>query len=227
MAPAIKIDQLIRTSRKTIALIVRRDGQLIVRAPQRATNAQIMAFLEAKADWVRQKQAEAGQRQAEQTPRQFAPGETFYYLGEAYPLELVDRARPALELKDGRFRLSRAAQPQAKAVFTRWYQQQARQVLEPRARELAAHYRLTFQQVKITSARTRWGSCSSKGTLSFTWRLVMAPQSIIDYVIIHELAHLIEKNHSSRFWVQVARMLPDYAARVKWLKQQGHRFTLE
>jgi predicted metal-dependent hydrolase len=223
----MKIDQLIRSSRKTIAIIVRRDGQLIIRAPQQASTAQIMAFVDSKADWIRQKQAEAGQRQAEQAPRQFAAGESLYFQGKRYPLELVHRTRPMLELANGHFRLAQAAQPRAKEVLTRWYQQQARQVIEPRTQALAALHKLTYQQVRISSARTRWGSCSSRGTLSFTWRLVMAPPAVIDYVIIHELAHLIERNHSSRFWAQVARMLPDYKERVKWLKQNGYRLTLE
>jgi predicted metal-dependent hydrolase len=75
--------------------------------------------------------------------------------------------------------------------------------------------------VRISSARTRWGSCSSRGSLSFTWRLVMAPVEVVDYVIVHELAHLRVHNHSPEFWKEVARLMPDYAQRKQWLKDNG------
>ena len=78
----------------------------------------------------------------------------------------------------------------------------------------------------ISSARTRWGSCSAKGTLSFTWRLVMAPLDIIDYVVVHELCHLKEMNHSRAFWERVETILPDYKRRRKWLKENGGALRL-
>ncbi len=223
----LKINQVIRTRRKTIAIIVRRDGQVIVRAPQRVSNAQILQFVETKAEWVQKKQAEMRARQAQAAPKQFASGETFLYLGGAYPLEITNQARPALALADGHFRLAKTALPRAKEFFTAWYKQQARQVLEERARLYASRFNLTYQQIKITSARTRWGSCSSRGTLSFTWRLVMAPLPVIDYVVIHELAHLLERNHSERFWQKVSAMEPDYAKHMDWLKENSPRLTLE
>ncbi len=99
--------------------------------------------------------------------------------------------------------------------------------MEERVPGFAARYHLTYQRIKISSARTRWGSCSSRGTLSFTWRLVMAPLPVIDYVVIHELAHLIERNHSNRFWQQVGSMEPDYAKYRSWLKENSPRLTLE
>jgi len=80
--------------------------------------------------------------------------------------------------------------------------------------------------VRITDAKERWGSCSPAGTLNFAWRLVTAPEGIIEYVIVHELAHLVEMNHSPRFWEAVGRVLPDYAARRAWLRKNEHRLTL-
>ena len=82
------------------------------------------------------------------------------------------------------------------------------------------------KKIRISSARTRWGSCSAKGTLSFTWRLVMAPPDVIDYVVVHELCHLKELNHSKAFWAQVEAILPDYKTRRKWLKDNGAKLHL-
>jgi predicted metal-dependent hydrolase len=90
----------------------------------------------------------------------------------------------------------------------------------------AAQYGLRYEKIRITSAQTRWGSCSPKGTLSFTWRLVMAPLEVIDYVVIHELAHLRVKNHSKTFWAEVESMLPDYTRHVAWLRKNGKFLTL-
>lgn len=220
-------DKIVRSSRKTIALIVNQDGKLTVRAPKRVTNQQIWAFIEQKQVWIAQKQAVARERLSRAASHAFAPGETFLYLGQTYPLEIINTARPALVLVGGSFRLASSAIPRGMDVFTRWYREQARVVLEERVRLLAEQHRLKYNRLKISSARTRWGSCSSLGTLSFTWRLVMAPLPVIDYVIIHELAHLVEKNHSSRFWNKVAEMMPDYQAKRSWLKENAGRLILE
>lgn len=223
----MNIDQLIRSDRKSIAIVVRRDGKVIVRAPHRATNKQIMGFVEEKSAWIEAKLAEAKVLSGRTAPRTFSSGERLPYLGTEYPLEIVQRARPALSFEDGCFQLAASSQPRAREWLTAWYREEARRVIGGRARILAEKYDLKYSKIKITSARTRWGSCSSLGTLSFSWRLVMAPLPVIDYVVIHELAHLIEKNHSSRFWDQVKAMLPDYMKQVRWLKEKGFRLSLE
>ncbi len=123
--------------------------------------------------------------------------------------------------------MEQRALPRAKEAFTAWYRAQARPLIEERARAFAARYGFNYKQLKITSARTRWGSCSSRGTLSFTWRLVMAPPECLDYVVVHELAHLRVANHSWTFWEEVGAILPDYKARRKWLRVNGRLLTLE
>ena len=225
----IKIDQLIRSRRKTVAIEVHPDGRVIVRAPLRASRLQIEQFVAQKQDWIRRKQAEAQDirlRQAELRPAQpqFKPGETFLFLGEAYPLAIVDQ-QPGPLLLDGRFYLRRDDLPRAAQVFEAWYKAQARLIFETRLAELSRLNGFQAGKLRLSSARTRWGSCSSQGTISLTWRLVMAPPTIIDYVIVHELVHLVENNHSSRFWVKVEAILPDYRARRKWLKVNGHRLV--
>jgi hypothetical protein len=122
--------------------------------------------------------------------------------------------------------LPKSALPQAREHFTAWYKLQARQLIEERVRYFAARFGLHYSRVRITSARTRWGSCSSRGTLSFTWRLVMAPPAAIDYVVVHELAHLLVRNHSPAFWRKLEELLPDYRPPQQWLKQNGHLLIL-
>ncbi len=225
MGVLIVIDQVIRTRRKTIALIVRRDGSLVVRAPLRTTDETIRLLVEKKAGWITSRQELARSSYRQLKPKKYLSGEEFWYLGTLYPLEIIDRLRPPLEL-DGSFRLSRSALPKAAAVFERWYRQQAFQVLSERAQAIASRHGFSYKRIRISSARTRWGSCSSRGTLSFTWRLVMAPLPVIDYVVVHELVHLQLKNHSREFWRRVGTLMPDYKQEMEWLEANGDLLSL-
>lgn len=223
----MKIDQIIRSSRKTVAIIVRRDGKVIVRAPHRLPEKAILRFVSRKSSWISARLAEVQQRNAQVAPKQFVEGETFLYLGESYPLALSDGTRPVLDLNNGAFTLYDQALPKAKQAFIAWYREQARLVFTQRVNYYADCHHLAYSKIHISSARTLWGSCSARDGLSFTWRLVMAPLPVIDYVVVHELSHLVEKNHSRRFWAQVETILPDYKERLDWLKKNGHRLTIE
>ncbi len=101
------------------------------------------------------------------------------------------------------------------------YKQEARDIIIPRVAEFAEKYGFTYNSVKITSAMTRWGSCTSKKNLNFTYRLALAPDDVRDYVIVHELCHLRQMNHSRKFWNEVASIMPDYKIQEKWLKENG------
>lgn len=216
----MQIDQLIRSKRKTLALIVERDGRLLVRAPLRLAIKEIQRFVDSKSTWVEQKRALLNASQPVPQPaRRYADGETFLYLGQPYSLILVSHPRPAIQLIDGRFQLSQSALPQAETVFEAWYRQQARRVCTERVALYAAHMGVTYERIRISSARTRWGSCSSRGTLSFTWRLMLTPLDVVDYVVVHELAHRREHNHSPRFWAIVEQFMPDYKKRREALKK--------
>jgi predicted metal-dependent hydrolase len=219
----IQIDKLVRSKRKTLALIVETDGTLTVRAPLRMKEADIRGFVEAKRDWIKRKQDKA--RKVASPPRQYVDGETFWYLGEELPLRIVPKGKPALVM-DGAFSLTESARSKAETVFTNWYRAQARNVLTERVEFFAQKHGFKIGKIRISSARTRWGSCSSKDTLSFTWRLVMAPPDVIDYVVVHELCHLKEMNHSKAFWARVEAIIPDYKDRRKWLKDNGGKLRL-
>jgi predicted metal-dependent hydrolase len=222
----LHIDELIRTRRKTIALIIERDGRLIVRAPMRTRQEAIQRFIQQKESWIRRTQERFKARWSAHPPRQYLEGESFLYLGAAQVLHVVDEKKPELCLADG-FRLAGKARHIAPLLFKRWYQRQAHHVIPARVEELARQHGYSYARVRISSARTRWGSCSSKGTLSFSWRLVMAPPPVIDYVILHELAHLKIHNHSPKFWSRVAQLVPDYREHKKWLEQNGHLLAIE
>jgi hypothetical protein len=226
------INQLILSERKSITLTIERDGRLVVRAPKRLPQGEIQRFVDEHAAWVEEKRAYL---EAHPPPvkHRYQSGEHFDYLGQPVRLEVVNRSAtrqpmrylPASADSEAVFEVIKATQAQTRELLVSWYKKQARQRCTQRVAALAKQHDLKYSRVRISSARTRWGSCSSKGTLSFTWRLVMLPPEIIDYVVIHELAHTLEHNHSAKFWGRVEAMLPDYKARRVWLKKNGGKFS--
>ena len=222
----IKIDKVIRTRRKTISLEIKLNGCLIVRAPIQATPGKIESLVKQKEDWIREKQELVHQRRLENPARKFDAGEDFLYLGKYYPLEIVDNQDQALNLRD-KFYLAEFAFGNAKATFIDWYRAQAALEIRDRVELFVQQNGYVFKRFRITSAKTRWGSCGPHGSLNFSYRLVMAPIEIIDYVVVHELVHLRIKNHSKTFWGEVQKLMPDYDVQRKWLKDNGHRLTLE
>jgi predicted metal-dependent hydrolase len=222
----VKIDRIIHSRRKSFALVVEPDGSLTVRAPLRAAHAQIEHLVQEKSDWIQEKQEWLRRHPDAYLPKNYKTGELFYYLGKTYPLEIVPTARPLLQLKNGRFLLAQTALPRAIEVFSHWYRDQARQIIGQQVKVRASEQGWVFRSLHITSANRRWGSCGVKGTLNFSWRLVMAPPAVIDYVVVHELVHLEIKNHSRSYWERVAQILPEYKKQIAWLKSNGRRLHL-
>lgn len=220
----IEVNEIVRSKRKTLALIVKPDGSVIVRAPLRATQKLIREFVASNAKWIEKKRAEA-LAFLPPAPKQYVPGEMFMYLGNVYPLEIVKGQRKPLFL-DESFKLAASKQDSAKLVFERWYRAQAKQILTERVRLYAGQYGLQYKKIGITSARTRWGSCSANGSLNFSWRLILAPLAVVDYVVVHELAHTVHHNHSKKFWKKVETIMPDYKERRKWLQKDGRQLML-
>ena len=220
LSMSISIDRLVRTRRKTVAIVVERDGSLTVRAPLRMAEARIQTFVESHENWIERHQSRI--RANPPLPaKNYTEGETFLYLGQSYPLTIVTRQRSALSFNGTTFRLAKSALPKAEQVFIRWYKEQATLLLFERVLTIAGRHDFEYQKIRISSARTRWGSCSSRGTLSFTYRLVMAPLEVVDYVVLHELVHTHIHNHSKTFWNRLGNLMPDYKRRLSWLKKNG------
>jgi hypothetical protein len=185
--------------------------------------ADIYRFIEEKESWIGRKQIQALNEM--RPSHQYVDGELFLYLGHKIPLRIIPSQKPALVM-DGTFSLTESAQPQARSYFANWYREQARSVLTERTAYFARNHGFKPGKLRISSAKMRWGSCSARGTLSFTWRLVMAPLEVVDYVVVHELCHLKELNHSRAFWMRVETILPDYKQKRKWLKDNGKSLVL-
>lgn len=173
--------------------------------------------------WVLDKRSKY-ERYREQAPdRQFEPGETFPYLGE--PHELIVERRPASVVTEDALQLAQhhVEQTSIRQALESLYRREAHERFEHRTEYFAAQIGVEYEEIEIRNQRTKWGSCSSTGTLGLNWRLMMAPPEIIDYVVIHELAHLQEPNHTKEFWRLVGEYDPDYAEHADWLDEHSAR----
>lgn len=212
-----------------MTLLITREGMVVIRAPFRTPDSEIDHFYQSKRSWIAKKLTGRETREGFVVrQKQFVAGEEFYYLGDAYPLEISDSntSRNAVTLIHGKFVLPSERQPYAKDEFTKWYKQRAREVIGERVRFWSSRFDLTPAGVTITGSWHRYGSCSPKNRLSFSWRLIMAPYPVIDYIIAHELAHIREKNHSRKFWTYLATLVPDYKTQKLWLNQNSHLLRL-
>jgi len=212
-----------RKRRKTVSLHIREDGSVIVYAPCSTPAWEIERFVRKKESWISEKLS-GRERSVRQREERFLPGETFLYLGERYPLEIEDRPyqRHPLTLSYGRFVLDKNRVEEARTLFVEWYKKRAKEKLSERVRYYSNKLQLAPQGIKITSAQSRWGSCSRDNRLCFSWRIIMTPMNVLDYVLLHELAHIKEKNHSRRFWDYLRSILPDYTKHRNWLREHEH-----
>lgn len=163
-------------------------------------------------------------RYREQVPnRQFENGATFPYLGE--PHEVVVEVRSAADVVDQTLRLAEhnVERTSVKRALEALYRRKARERFEDRADHYAAEMGIEYDRIEVRNQKTKWGSCSTSGTIGLNWRLMMAPPEIIDYVVIHELAHLQEPNHSDVFWSLVEQYEPEYAEYADWLDRNSTR----
>jgi predicted metal-dependent hydrolase len=213
----IPVEKIVRSKRRTIALIITPDARLIVRAPLRASGEVIDALIREKEGWIRKKVAEMKERPPA-TVHAYEEGEIFYFLGRAYPLHIVDDSRATIERTD-RLCISRALGTEIPAWIKRWYILEAEKEIRSRCMWFSITTGYTPASIRISDARGRWGSCTSKGGLNFSWRLIQAPLEIVDYVIVHELVHLRQPDHSQKFWAKVREIMPDYERRRSWLRE--------
>ena len=221
----MEINKIIRSKRKTIALQINDDSSLIVRAPFNTSVEIINQVILKHKGWVERKRNELHSRNLRLAQKVYSNGEGFLYIGNYYQLKLVDHQDIPLIFDDA-FYLSRKYLFRANQILIEWYRKKAYEKICERVNCFAKDRGLKYNKVKITNARRRWGSCSSQGNLNFSWRLIMAPLPVLDYVIIHELVHLTEKNHSQAFWGKVMLLMPDYEEQKNWLKRNGYLLRL-
>jgi hypothetical protein len=208
--------------RKTLGLVVERDKSVVVLAPAGTKVAAIELFVEKKKYWLYEKINHSPKFGAPQPETPFVSGKAIPYLGKNYKLDVAKTPMDGITFH-GKFLLSEENLPQGKAILEQWYKQKAKEKITPLVERYARQLGVEYNKILISDLKYRWGSCTLKGNLNFNWRLIKAPQFVINYVVIHELAHLIELNHSDRFWNIVKVQMPNYLEAKEWLKGNGER----
>lgn len=219
--------KIIRSKRSTIALQVNNDTTLTVKIPYGVSMGYVERFIEEKRNWIEKKQAQYKEVKSKHKPKQFTEGEEFLFAGRAYPLEIVSGSKAKIALTaDRKLRITEKCLDAPKHYIEWFYKQFAKKHINERTREIADAFGYKYTSIKINSARTRWGSCSMRGNLNFSWRLIIMPPDMIDYVIVHELVHLEIKDHSRRFYARMSELMPDHKRREKWLKENSGMTSL-
>ncbi len=210
--------RIIKSSRRSISIHVEPDGTVLVKAPKLMPDFIIRKFIDSHSDWI-EKQQKKIKNKPKVAMRQFVEGEQFLFMGAIHALSLGPHKEIAA--KEAQLLFPRHLAFRIEKELLSWYQKKAAEIITAHVAEYARLMETAHQTIYFSDTRSKWGSCSHDNKLQFNWRLIMAPQIVIRYVVIHELAHTKHKNHSADFWRLVARYNPSYKQQVKWLKTHG------
>lgn len=207
--------------RKTMEITVDREGKLVISAPEGTDTELMEKFVREKKFWLYTKIAEKGALRKPVVAKEFVTGEGFPYLGRSYRLLLVDEQEKPLKLDAGRFMLLRSEVDRGRSHFIDWYTAHARLWLRRKVCWWTPRMGIEPKGIEVRDLGFRWGSCGKKGILNFHWASILLPASIVEYVVVHELVHLVEPNHTPEFWLALERAMPDYEQRKNWLAENG------
>ncbi|GMQ64505.1 M48 family metallopeptidase [Vallitalea maricola] len=226
-----KIEYTIKYSkRKTIAIHIEPSNNIIVKAPIDMDRNRLKELVESKGKWISNKLEESNDYKIQK--RTYKNGELFLFLGKEYPLELmIDETANVMsvEIINNSLRIITNTEDKdsIKNLLEEFYKKQTRIIIKDRIKYYQKYFIVRPNNIRIKKQKTRWGSCSSLKNLNFNLKLSMAKLSVIDYIVVHEMSHLIHLNHSKDFWNLVKSVLPNYKDEKDWLKHNGRRLTLD
>lgn len=216
------------TKRQKLTISVERDRSVVVHAPEGISDENIRKVVESKRQWIYEKIRHPQKYQDLPHPpgKELVSGESALYLGRQYLIEMVKTGLTGIQFSR-RFLIPARQGAKRVEALRDWYISKAKEKLVPRVKLHARALGVDVAEVKITSNRFRWGSCTLRNNVNFNWRLIKAPMFVIDYVIVHELSHLIEANHTLRFWNIVRAQTPSMEKAKNWLKEHGQLLEQE
>ncbi|HRN69773.1 MAG TPA: SprT family zinc-dependent metalloprotease [Candidatus Woesebacteria bacterium] len=220
---SIKETKIIRSKRKSLALTITPDATLIVKAPNFTPQFFINSFIRKHEDWI-QKQLEKLEKRPQVRPKNYEADDTFLFLGMNLGLQYHDL--PEISIQKSTLLFPSALKFRAQKQLTAWYKKQAREIITKQVEYYAKLMNTSYTGLTFSDTKSQWGSCSYDNKLQFSWRLIMTPITVINYVVVHELAHTFEKNHSKNFWEIVGKYVPSYRRQKKWLKEHGNTLVV-
>jgi len=220
--------EVVRTKRRKTASIKVIDGAVQAIVPDQLSDARVEGLIQKRTPWIRKKLREQSQRVTPK-PKEYVNGENFTYLGRNCRLKVSRGTDREVKLKGGYLEVGLPKKPKdgdIRCALVEWYEQHALERLTEKTNRYAGIMGVTPNSISVRDYKARWGSCSSKGEISYNWRIIIAPHQIVDYVVVHELCHLTHPNHSPAYWKSVKRVVPDYQVCRKWLRGQGETLVI-
>jgi len=218
--------QIKYSNRKTLNISVERDRSVVVRAPEYLTEKKIHEIVQTKRQWIKEKLSHAQKYPVVPESKEFVSGETLMYLGKNYQLLVEDEDFEGIKF-NRRFSISKTNQAYANELFKKWYLKQALLKIEPLAIRYAKNLGVEYNTCKTSEMKYRWGSCTPANNIIFNWRIIKAPMHVLEYLVAHELVHLIESNHTPKFWNILSIQVPNYEKAKNWLKKNGHLLEVD
>lgn len=220
-----------KSDRKTTSIYIERDGSVSVIAPAPFNIDKIEQIIEKKRSWIYRSLAEWEDLNRTRVHREYVNGESFLYLGRNYRLQLISSAdnhkqQVPLTFKNGQFFLFTEAVPEAPEHFKTFYKAKLQKKLSERQKIYSPKMGLQPSSVKVMELKNRWGSCTANGALNFHWKCAMLPMTVLDYIVVHELAHIKHPKHDAAFWHSVEKVMPNYEDSKSWLKFNGAGMSL-
>ena len=216
---------VVKSRRKSLSIAIQPDGNLLVKAPFFVPDGEILKWVKTKTGWIIRQRAIILEQQELNPPKKYVTGEKFWYLGQEYDLEVrISTGRSGMVgiVEDKIVLFSKSGDgAEVQKILADWYVKQAKAVIPKRVRFWAEQMGESYGNITVKNQKKRWGSCSSARNLNFNRRLIIAPEVVVDYVVVHELCHLRHMNHSKEFWNEVEKILPDYKIHKKWLENNG------
>lgn len=213
--------ELIRSKRKTVSIHIERDGSVSARIPETISEEDILKVLKSKEYQIHKNLAQWTVLNEAKVDREYVNGQSFLYLGRNYRLQFVEDKLGEIAFKKGYFLLSHSDKDHARELFINFYKEKLKEKIKPIIDRYKALLGVAPNEIKIMELQNRWASCTSKGNVNFHWKCAMAPIDVLNYIVAHELTHLIHPNHTPTFWNELDKVMPSYNKQVNWLKING------
>ena len=223
--------EVIFRNRKTLSIEIEAPRKITVISPEGKSEDEIMETVKTKSKWIVQKLFEIREMEYRKRDRQYVNGESFIYMGRNYSLQIVldEKALfPEAKLTRGKFCITTSTRDQEmiRQSLESWYKDKAKEKINERINYYQGHFDIKPRKVIVKSQEKRWGSCTKDNQLLFNWKCIMAPSPVLDYIVVHEMCHMVYKDHSKEFWHLLKRILPDYEQRKYWLRDNGVKYDL-
>jgi predicted metal-dependent hydrolase len=223
--------KIVYKKRASMGITIDAYGNVEVQAPKGTTDEHVLQIIEGKWDWIQQKSKEMKDRVLGNKVKVYDHGEIFLYLGNEYPIKVsqditINKDYVIFEADKLNIYVKQLEDEKIKQALKRFYYQQCKTLVEKSIRSYQNHFKIKPRSIRISDNNSNWGTCDSKQQLTFNWKLAMAPQRVIDYVVVHEMCHLVHLNHDRSFWRLVGKILPDYEERENWLTLSSWKMTV-